>query len=229
MYINNRYFLPLILSVFLNIGVLYALNSNTSNIIRLSSSNVTIGSEEKSLLENMQISMISKSNGSINNTPKDNNEIKPTPVRKINKPLEKPITANQETINYKEVSNKSDKHSDNSTNNTTDSISANSHAQPLVTSKAELLNVPPPISYPTSAIKENAHGKVTLGALINEDGGIAKIKVLKSSGYNALDEAAIKWFSQLKFRPALSGNNKISSNVTQVVSFSLEDAKKNEA
>lgn len=232
MYIN-RYLLPLILSVFLNMIILYALN-NTNNVVMLSNSSLTIGSEEKSLLENMKVSMISKSSATTNHTTNNiapiKSSAKQNKVNKMDVNVEKPTRINNETINSSNIHNENEKTTDdNISNNSNDIISANSNAKPLITSKAELSKAPPPISYPVAAIKENAYGKVTLGALISENGDITKIKVVKSSGYHILDEAAIKWFSKLKFRPALSGNDRISSNVTQVVSFSLEDAKKNEA
>lgn len=230
MYIN-RYFLPVTLSIFFNIGVLYALNNNSNNFIMLSSSNLTVGSEEKSLLENMQISMISSgSNTPVNQTklPVAKNIIKPIKANNVANQVENSTKVNREETISKD-DNKSEKSIDKSADvGSNNMVSAKSNAEPLITNKAELLNTPPPISYPVSAIKDNAYGKVTLSALISEAGEITKINVVKSSGHNALDEAAIKWFSKLKFRPALSGNNKISSNVTQVVSFSLEDAKKNE-
>lgn len=46
--------------------------------------------------------------------------------------------------------------------------------------------------YPASARVDRAEGKVVVKAVINEDGSIGEVNVFQSSGYPALDEAAVE-------------------------------------
>jgi periplasmic protein TonB len=46
--------------------------------------------------------------------------------------------------------------------------------------------------YPPSARMEQAEGRVLVKAVINEDGSISEVEVLQSSGYPALDKAAVE-------------------------------------
>ena len=50
--------------------------------------------------------------------------------------------------------------------------------------------------YPASARVDRAEGKVVVKAVIDEDGRIDEVKVFQSSGYPALDEAAIETMRQ---------------------------------
>lgn len=48
------------------------------------------------------------------------------------------------------------------------------------------------INYPQEALSRNLSGKLLLDVAINADGSLATVKVLRSSGYEVLDDAAVK-------------------------------------
>jgi protein TonB len=50
--------------------------------------------------------------------------------------------------------------------------------------------------YPASARVDRAEGKVTVKAVINEDGSIGEVEVLQSSGHPGLDMAAVETMRQ---------------------------------
>ena len=52
---------------------------------------------------------------------------------------------------------------------------------------------------------------------------IRSVEIIKSSGYKVLDEAAIKWFRELSFKPAHDGNSVIDSVVSQTITFDLNE------
>lgn len=71
-----------------------------------------------------------------------------------------------------------------------------------VEKKPEPIRIPAP-SYPKEARKVGAEGLVILKVLINVDGTILDVKVLKSSGNYDLDQAAIKCGYGALFTPAV--------------------------
>ena len=46
------------------------------------------------------------------------------------------------------------------------------------------------LNYPEAARRQNIHGAVTLEVLIAADGGLREVRVLRSSGFDVLDDAA---------------------------------------
>jgi protein TonB len=50
--------------------------------------------------------------------------------------------------------------------------------------------------YPASARVDRAEGKAVVKAVINEDGSLGEVEVVQSSGYPALDKAAIETMRQ---------------------------------
>jgi protein TonB len=50
--------------------------------------------------------------------------------------------------------------------------------------------------YPASARVDRAEGKVVVKAVINEDGSLGEVEVVQSSGYPALDKAAVETMRQ---------------------------------
>ena len=50
--------------------------------------------------------------------------------------------------------------------------------------------------YPASARVDRAEGKVVVKAVINEDGSLGEVEVIQSSGYPALDKAAVETMRQ---------------------------------
>ncbi len=67
------------------------------------------------------------------------------------------------------------------------------------------------IQYPALSKRLGEQGIVKLKILINENGKVGIIELLKSSGYAKLDEAALTGVKLMDFFPAMSNGNPISS------------------
>jgi len=83
------------------------------------------------------------------------------------------------------------------------------------------LNVLRPV-YPSICRTMGAEGKVTLHVLVDKGGQVAKVRVLKSSGNEALDEAAMEALRASTFSPALQGDKPVAVWLSYPVVFSLE-------
>ncbi|WP_440992989.1 TonB family protein [Cysteiniphilum litorale] len=94
-----------------------------------------------------------------------------------------------------------------------------------ITQAPKLAFTPPQLTYPSSAIKNNEEGKVKVKAIINAQGQVANVKIIQSSGFGVLDQAAIAWFKKLHFKPAQSGKTPVTASVVQVISFNLQEQK----
>jgi TonB family protein len=57
--------------------------------------------------------------------------------------------------------------------------------------------------YPAADVQASHEGKVTLGFLVNENGKVKDSKVIESSGFTTLDEAARSALAQCSFQPAV--------------------------
>lgn len=91
----------------------------------------------------------------------------------------------------------------------------------LVARARPLYDRRPPLKYPSVARRRGYQGAVVLEVLIDKDGKVADLKVLKSSGYQVLDRAAIQWVQKWAFVPAMQGDEKIEAWVEVPVRFSL--------
>lgn len=58
-------------------------------------------------------------------------------------------------------------------------------------------------NYPEEALKQKQQGEVTLRFLIGADGVVKKSLVQKSSGFPALDEAALAGIAKCRFNPPM--------------------------
>lgn len=76
--------------------------------------------------------------------------------------------------------------------------------QNFLTLKQASGNRPP--TYPRDARLQKAEGKGQLAYYVSKDGKVTDIKVNKSSGVSALDEAALAAFSKYKFVPGQEGH-----------------------
>lgn len=90
----------------------------------------------------------------------------------------------------------------------------------LVTSMPAVLEEIRPI-YPESARKEGVEGTVVLEIIIDQEGRVRKVEVLKSLG-EELDNAAIKAIEQFKFRPAQINDEKVAVKINYGIKFILE-------
>jgi TonB family protein len=85
----------------------------------------------------------------------------------------------------------------------------------------ELIKQVKPV-YPSICVNAGLEGRVFLNLLLDFDGHVKKVEISKTSGNNALDEAAMEAAAQFIFSPALSPNGKpVRVWVSYPVTFSL--------
>lgn len=60
--------------------------------------------------------------------------------------------------------------------------------------------------YPREAVMQGIQGTTTLGFTITVEGGVADITVLRSSGNQMLDDAAVSCVSKWRYKPALAAD-----------------------
>lgn len=79
----------------------------------------------------------------------------------------------------------------------------------------------PPPAYPRVAREHGWEGTTLLQVEVLDDGSGGKVEVLRSSGYEVLDEAAVTTVRHWKFLPARSGDTPIRSLVEIPIRFRL--------
>ncbi|MDO9220101.1 MAG: energy transducer TonB [Thiobacillus sp.] len=86
---------------------------------------------------------------------------------------------------------------------------------------ADYLNNPKP-PYPALSKRLGEEGTVRLSILVNADGSIARLELVRSSGYPRLDQSAMKTVqSSWKFEPARQGGKPVADWVTVPIQFTL--------
>ncbi|MCB2091129.1 MAG: energy transducer TonB [Alphaproteobacteria bacterium] len=86
---------------------------------------------------------------------------------------------------------------------------------------AAYLNNPPP-SYPRLARLRRQQGTVLLNVEVEANGRPGDIQVIKSSGYQLLDQAAINIVRKWRFLPAKRGNEPVKANVEIPITFQIK-------
>ncbi len=76
--------------------------------------------------------------------------------------------------------------------------------------------------YPRTALRLHQEGKVTLGLYINELGTLDKVEIVKSTGYPALDDAAVEAMKQSTFNQAYQGATPMPSHAEITINFQLQ-------
>lgn len=66
-------------------------------------------------------------------------------------------------------------------------------------------------SYSEEEAKQNHHGTVTLRFLVGADGKVKESSVMKSSGYPALDDAALVAISRCRFNPPVADGKPVDA------------------
>ena len=79
--------------------------------------------------------------------------------------------------------------------------------------------------YPEHARRQGREGRVLLRVLIDEQGGPKAIEVNRSSGMDALDNAATSAIKRWRFYPARQGDHPVESWVNIPIDFRLTDTK----
>ncbi len=77
------------------------------------------------------------------------------------------------------------------------------------------------IQYPEIARRSGLEGKVTVQALINKDGSVEKVDVLKSD-YDIFKDAAIQAMKSAKFTPARQNGTPLKVWITRTINFKLK-------
>lgn len=94
----------------------------------------------------------------------------------------------------------------------------------VITTPARYSDTPKP-AYPESARREGREGRVLLRVLIDDQGEAKTVEVSRSSGSDALDQAATSAIKRWRFHPARAGDQPIESWVSVPIDFRLTDAK----
>ena len=84
-----------------------------------------------------------------------------------------------------------------------------------------MLNRQPPFRYPLELYDKRVQGNVTLRVFIDSTGALIpdSTSVAQSSGYPALDSAAVKGSEELRFAPAKKGNRPMGVAILLPVYF----------
>jgi len=92
---------------------------------------------------------------------------------------------------------------------------------PIPPRLADYLNNPRP-PYPPLSRRQGEQGTVHLNILVNPDGSVARLELLKSSGHPRLDKSAIETVqSSWKFEHARQGGNPVAAWVIVPIQFTL--------
>jgi periplasmic protein TonB len=76
--------------------------------------------------------------------------------------------------------------------------------------------------YPKGARQRGEQGNVVLEILVNEAGRVEGVKVVTSSGFSELDEAAIRAARAARFTPAKRGRTPVASSARLTLEFRLK-------
>ncbi len=94
---------------------------------------------------------------------------------------------------------------------------------PLVaTDAAPLASTNPAPRYPEEALRYGWEGEVWLKVDVDRSGAVYRVRVDRSSGYPALDRAALKTVQRWLFEPARIGNEAVDATVRVPVRFHIK-------
>jgi len=79
-----------------------------------------------------------------------------------------------------------------------------------------------PVRYPSWALQQGIEGRVVVRMLVDERGRVVKTYVAKTSGYSSLDEAAVAAVKKYRFLPALKNGKPVKRWVEQEFLFKIE-------
>jgi protein TonB len=89
-----------------------------------------------------------------------------------------------------------------------------------------MVNAPSPVEYPTALYARGIEGKVMLRLFVDETGQLRSdsTRVAESSGYPALDSAALAAVPRFRFAPALRNGIAVQATFLQPVHFRHPEA-----
>lgn len=91
----------------------------------------------------------------------------------------------------------------------------------VVIDQPSFLTPPKPPIYPAQARRRNQQGVVLVEVRLDERGGLREMKLLRSSGIESLDEAAINAVASWRFRPEVQDGEPVPSRVRIPIEFAL--------
>jgi periplasmic protein TonB len=157
------------------------------------------------------------------NKPKLKKSIEPKPIEP--KPIVEKV--NPESPSQQVVSEES---VESDVNDTPEPVVESHAAAPKLEKKEAALEPPkfgvaylnnPPPQYPRASNRNGEQGTVLLRVLVSETGMAETVTIKKSSGYQRLDDAALKVVQTWRFIPARKGEQTLSAYVDVPVSFTL--------
>ena len=81
-------------------------------------------------------------------------------------------------------------------------------------------------NYPESSRRRGEEGVVRVELSVDSTGRVADVRVLESSGFSALDTAAVQTVREWRFRPAKRAGLPVAGSITTAVHFRLETARR---
>jgi len=100
-------------------------------------------------------------------------------------------------------------------------LSASVSASASISRDVEYLYNPPP-GYPPRARRMGMEGEVLIRTRVLRNGRCDELELVQSSGYALLDRAAMEAIRKWRFRPALRGDEQVSSRIEIPVRFRLD-------
>lgn len=86
-----------------------------------------------------------------------------------------------------------------------------------------LISNPAPIKYPRWALRQGWQGDISIAVEITPEGNVGRTKVMKSTGYSVLDEAATKAVHTWKFHPAMKNGQAVVTCIQIPVRFQIKN------
>ena len=152
----------------------------------------------------------------------------PVPVKRIpeSKPQEKPVSVPPERSPERSVVSPAVAEK-GQTESAGQSMPANGPLaggdMPRTVTRVEYLGAAPSPVYPAVSRSRKQQGQVIVRVLISTLGAIETIRVLQTSGYEALDTAAINAFTDIRFKPYAENGIPIKRLVDIPIEFSLRN------
>lgn len=92
---------------------------------------------------------------------------------------------------------------------------------PVVSLRPSFVTPPPAPRYPSTARRRNQQGVVRVEVRLDEHGQQLKLTLVRSSGVESLDQAALEAVTQWRFRPEIVDGRAVPSRVEIPIEFAL--------
>ena len=84
-----------------------------------------------------------------------------------------------------------------------------------------LISMSKPITYPRGARRKGSEGLLVASLEILEDGNVGRWQIVRSTGEELLDNAAVKAFLTWKFQPAMKNGKPVKTCIQVPINFEL--------